>query len=267
MRLVKRTEIEKPDKVYNLHVKNNNNYIANDIVVSNCHGCKAIVLNELLQMCPNARWRFGFTGTMPSQQLDCLQVQSYLGPVLREYGASRLAKMGYVAEAFIKMVHIEYKVPPRSSHTGKKDICSDNSHRQGLANYNEIKDICFNNSYRQGLIKDIIKNSDGNVLILVGKVSDEGETLKTVLEEDETLKDHEIKFLSGKDSATERERWRKCMDDQGEKVIKLFFGETEIQISPDENIPLTDGSFKKASEITIDDDIADDWITSNISKD
>ena len=38
MKLINRTEITKPDIVYNLEVKNNHNYLANNVVVSNCHG-------------------------------------------------------------------------------------------------------------------------------------------------------------------------------------------------------------------------------------
>ncbi len=246
MKLVKRTEIEKPDKVYNLHIKNNNNYIANDIVVSNCHGVRGQILRDLLQECPNARFRFGFTGTMPHDPLDCLQVQSYIGPVLREYGASKLAKMGYVAEAFIKMVHVDYKIPPKGD-------------------YNEIKDIVFNNPYRQGIIKDIIKNSDGNVLVLVGKVSDEGDLLKDILSEDESFSDYEIEFLSGRDSAVDREKWRKSMDETGQKVITINFGDIMVKVDPDTYVPLSNGLFKKACDITIEDDISDDWVSEHSS--
>ena len=172
------------------------------IIVDEVHGAKAKVLGELLQLAPNARWRFGFTGTMPYQTLDCLQVQSYLGPVLKEYGAARLAKMGYIAEAFIKMVYIDYNDKPKGT-------------------YNEIKDIVFHNPFRQGVIKDIIHNSDGNVLILVGKVADEGQALKEILQSDPKFQDYEIEFLSGKDSAKEREKWRKYMDNRDKRIVLI----------------------------------------------
>ena len=172
------------------------------VVIDEVHGAKAKVLCELLQECPNARWRYGFTGTMPYRRLDYLQTQQYLGPILREYGASRLAKMGYVAEAFIKMIHVEYK-------------------RQPTGTYNDIKDEVFNNNYRQGIIKDIIKKSDGNVLILVGKVSSEGDLLKTLLVNDPEFENYEIEFLSGRDSATDREMWRKYMDDKNKRIILI----------------------------------------------
>lgn len=174
------------------------------VIVDEVHGAKATVLGTLLQQSPNSKWRFGFTGTMPYQELECLQVKSYLGPVLKEYSASKLAKMGYVAEAFIKMIHIDYKVNPPSKST-----------------YNEVKDWVFNDPYRQGIIKDIILNSDGNMLILVGKVKDEGDLLKNLLIEDENFSDYEIEFLSGRDSGTEREKWRKYMDEKDKKIILI----------------------------------------------
>lgn len=172
------------------------------IIVDEVHGAKAKVLGELLQEAPNARWRFGFTGTMPHQELERLQVMSYLGPVLREYGSVELAKLGYVSECKINMVHVDYK-----------DVIK--------GDYNEIKDTCFNNQFRQGLIKDIIKNSDGNILLLVGKVEDEGEALKKVLLDDDELLGYDIEFLSGKDSAKEREVWRKYMDRKDTKIILI----------------------------------------------
>ena len=44
MRLIKRTEIDKPDIVYNLHVEYDHNYIVEGSVVSNCHMAKADIL-------------------------------------------------------------------------------------------------------------------------------------------------------------------------------------------------------------------------------
>lgn len=67
MKLIKRTEIVKPDIVYNLEVKNNHNYVANNVVVSNCHGTKAAQLQSLLiDHGANIAHRYGLTGTSPN---------------------------------------------------------------------------------------------------------------------------------------------------------------------------------------------------------
>lgn len=54
MKLKSIRKIDKPEKVYNLHVEKNHNYFANDICVSNCHGAKAGSIQKCLKKCVNA---------------------------------------------------------------------------------------------------------------------------------------------------------------------------------------------------------------------
>jgi superfamily II DNA or RNA helicase len=177
------------------------------VIVDEVHGAKAQVLGELLQQATNARWRYGFTGTMPNQRLDCLQVMSYLGPILREYGSVELAKLGYVAKCKINMVRIDYDM-----------------HIKSKTPYNDVKDAVFTNNYRMGVIRNIIKDSDGSVLLLVGKVEDEGEVLKRVLREAPELEGYEVEFLSGKNKAKDREAWRKYMDSKNNVLLIATYG-------------------------------------------
>ena len=175
------------------------------VVVDEVHGAKADVLCGLLKQAPNARFRYGFTGTMPSPLLEQNQVLSYLGPILREYGSVELAKLGYVAKCLINRVHIDYSEKPKGT-------------------YNDIKDHCFNNTFRLGVIKNIIKKTKGNILLLVSKVEDEGEALKQILINDPEFSGHEIEFLSGKDSGDDREQWRKYMDTSKNTVLIATYG-------------------------------------------
>ena len=177
------------------------------VIVDETHGCKAKVLCELLKQSPKAKYRYGFTGTMPSSVLEQMQVQSYLGPVLREYGSVELAKLGYVAECKINMVYVNYKTKPPSKST-----------------YNEVKDIVFNNPFRLGIIKNIILKTDGNILLLVGKVEDEGEVLKQLLQDDPLFDKFDVEFLSGRDSGDEREKWRKYMDTSNNTILIATYG-------------------------------------------
>lgn len=172
------------------------------VIVDECHQSKARVISELLQKCPNTKWRYGFTGTLPDSELETLQVLSYIGPVLRTYKAKDLAKLGFVSDCEIKMVHIDYK----QSFKG---------------DYNEIKKQVFINPYRLSLVKHIIEISPSNILLLTGKVNDEGEYLKKYLK-DELGDEYEIVFLSGKDSGDERELWRNNMDSNHPKKIILI---------------------------------------------
>ena len=62
MKIKRKTEIEKPETVYNLHVKNDHNYIANGAVVHNCHGTKGNILRQMiLEYGTTAKLRIGLT--------------------------------------------------------------------------------------------------------------------------------------------------------------------------------------------------------------
>jgi hypothetical protein len=80
MKIKSKIEIERPDIVYNLHVSKNNNYVANNVVVSNCHGSKASKLFELLtDYGNNIVHRYGLTGTLPDEPIEKLRTHIALG--------------------------------------------------------------------------------------------------------------------------------------------------------------------------------------------
>lgn len=107
MKLINRSEIDKPEKVYNLSVKNNHNYIANDIVVSNCHGAKATKLHSMLvEYGPNIVHRFGLTGTLPKEACDLMNVHVSLGSVIGEYTTKTLIDKDWLARPNIEVIQL-----------------------------------------------------------------------------------------------------------------------------------------------------------------
>lgn len=181
---------------------NNQNKLSlyDTIVVDETHSVKAKVIYDVVRKCENARFRFGFTGTMPPNELDCFQVKAYLGSVVKEYSSGVLADLGYVSKCNVNMITIKYK----DDYDGQ--------------DYNTAKDVIFTNEYRLSLIKNILSMSDENYLLLVGKVKKEGYFLKEALES--SFRDREVVFLSGKDENEVRELWRKKM--HKEKSIILI---------------------------------------------
>ncbi len=108
MKLIKRTEICKPSIVYNLHVENNHNYIANGIVVSNCHGIKGNVLTNLLnEHGKHISHRFGCTGTLPKEETDAMAVRIAIGDVRYNIPAHQLIAQGYLAKLQIEILQLE----------------------------------------------------------------------------------------------------------------------------------------------------------------
>ncbi len=164
----------------------------NTVICDEVHTAKASKLSEILQHCKKAEYRFGVTGTMPTNRLDKLNVLSYLGPILEKFTGKDLADLGYVSKCVVNQIYIDYK-----------DVYK--------GDYNEVKNNIFNNKYRMGLIKHIIQKRNNSILILVEKVEKEGEVLLDELKE--SFPDKIVVFISGKDKSDIRDKWRKDMND------------------------------------------------------
>lgn len=105
MKLVNKKEIKKTQETYNLHIKQDHNYIANDAVVSNCHQAKAEVLTKLLtENLRNAPIRWGLTGTVPKEDFEFVGILAAIGPVVGNIAAHELQAQGVLAKLQINII-------------------------------------------------------------------------------------------------------------------------------------------------------------------
>jgi superfamily II DNA or RNA helicase len=137
----------------------------------------------------NAKYRFGCTGTLPDGALEDLNIKSYIGPVIKEYGTEYLRERGYVSSCTIHQIELNYK-----KKVSKKET------------FDSVKSELFPNVFRLNCIKDqILKIKENVKLLLVDRVEEGGEVLKNFFEICPELKDHEIVFISGRVKKSERE--------------------------------------------------------------
>ena len=107
MKLKSKKEISKLDETYNLHIKDDHNYIANDAVVSNCHMAKAEVLTKLLtENLRNAPIRWGLTGTVPKEDFEFQGILAAIGPVVGNIAAHELQEKGVLAHLQVNIVQL-----------------------------------------------------------------------------------------------------------------------------------------------------------------
>jgi superfamily II DNA or RNA helicase len=173
------------------------------VIVDEVHHSKSKSLKDILSKCSKAFFRLGFTGTMPPDDLDNWSTKAYLGPIIREYSAGELASDGWISKCTVNFLNIEYS----------------NDRWDGI--YTEVKQQVFENPFRLNMIKELVNGLNHNVLLLVGKVEDEGELLKKHLIESNTNK--EVIFLSGKDNVDIREKWRKeCIKRKDVSLIATY---------------------------------------------
>jgi len=177
----------------------------NTVIIDETHQTSAKELKDILKK-SKAEYKLGFTGTLPSNELDLLQVKSYSGPQLVDYSANQLALDGYVAKCTINILNVEYK-------------------NNFLGNYNDVKYTVFNNRYRNNLILKVLnKIGNNSVLLLVNFVEKEGKVLRELLSTSYQLSNKRVVFLSGKDEVKIREKWRNECDKKDDVIIIATYG-------------------------------------------
>lgn len=186
------------------------------LIVDEVHGVKSHELKRIVSKAKEAQYRLGFTGTLHSGELDNLNVKSFLGPILKDFSAGKLAEMGHIAECTVNVMNIVYQ---------------DHEERfQG--DYNDVKELLFTNNYRLRALTNLVQSLDSTVLLLVGKVDKEGAVLRDYFKEQNLNK--EVVFLSGKTSSDEeREFWRKEATKRKDLIVIATYGIFQLGI----NIP------------------------------
>lgn len=209
-KILKITEVDYSGDVYNLHVENNHNYLANNIIVSNCHGAKASVISSLINdFGKNIKFRYGVTGTLPTPIIDMQTIKGSLGGVIYEISAAYLIKHGYLSQVEIEPVQIQEVID------------------EEFPDYMSEKTYLGKNSERLDYIADLIINkveTFGNTLVLVNTVK-QGQLLQ------KRIKDSI--FLSGASENELRAEWYGQFNDRNDLVVFATFGIASTGISID----------------------------------
>jgi len=203
--------IKKPAITYNLHVENNHNYVANNVVVSNCHGAKADMLKNILTG-PMAHIpvRWGLTGTVPKEELAKAGILCAIGPVLNEVSAKSLQEKGVLANCHVNVVQlIDIKEYP-NYQSELKYLLTDNERQNYLA----------------GLIATVSKS--GNMLVLVDRVQ-AGKDIVVKLNDN----GFDAMFVSGATKGDKRKETYDEIKTGTNKIIIATYGVASVGI----NIP------------------------------
>jgi superfamily II DNA or RNA helicase len=207
MKLIKKTEITKPELVYNLHIQNDHNYIVNGAVVSNCHSAKADALKTLLtSVFANTPIRWGLTGTIPKEEYAAQALFCCIGPVVGKLSANELQEAGHLSNCHVNIVqmvdYVEYK-----------------DYQQELRYLLETQERI---DYMSNMISKIAES--GNTLVLVDRVGPGKELTSRI---------KDAVFVSGATKAKDRKEEYDEVATADGKVIVATYGVAAVGI----NIP------------------------------
>lgn len=197
MKLIKRTKIDKPKEVYNLHIKNDHNYIANGAVVSNCHAAKADILHKMLtRHMGHIPIRWGMSGTLPEYEFQEKALLTGVGETVSELTAKELQDIGVLANCHVDIIQLQDSGEYKSYHEEQKYLLTNPARMKYIAE--SIQKIA----------------ETGNTLILVDRIK-AGELL-------EDFVDNSV-FLSGSDNSnTRKENYDKVNQGTNEIVIATY---------------------------------------------
>lgn len=195
--------IEKPEIVYNLHIKNDHNYIANGVVVENCHGSSASVLSSLIEKCTNAFYRIGVSGTLSGSKIDETALIGHFGPITRVSSTSDLIEKNILSNLKIAIIRLKYP----------ENICENLKH----ADYTGEIDWLVKCQQRNEFICNIAKTLNGNTLILVQFVEKHGKQLDELLRT--MCPNKKVFFVYGNTEADDRENVRKIAENNSDVII------------------------------------------------
>jgi superfamily II DNA or RNA helicase len=78
------------------------------LFIDECHNSKAKVLKSIAELCVNASYRIGTTGTMPKDKSECTMIMGALGPVIYKIDTKTLQDAKILADLKIGALFFKY---------------------------------------------------------------------------------------------------------------------------------------------------------------
>lgn len=190
------------EDTYNLHIEDNHNYYANDIVVSNCHLAKAKALQGIMKKCHDTKYRIGFSGTLDGKNVNQLILEGSFGPVYRTATSTDLMEKGLLAKLQVEVLTLKH--PP-----------------QYFPTYNDEIVYLIECEKRNQYICKLADSLKGNVLVLFTRVEGHGVPLAEMVI---NSTDKDVHLLHGGIDVNVREEVRSIAEKGNNNIILGSYG-------------------------------------------
>lgn len=216
--------------VFNLRVKDNHNYFANKVVVSNCHTTDTMSVKKVMAMCKGSKYRFGLSGTIVGQgNASFLTVEGNLGPQVMKVTPDDLFKLGAATPVEVKIVRMSYM--PEDDKKRLSDLRTNKHDIDGRELYNVEKKIVLSNQVRFNFVCNFIARTTKNALVLFQSV--EEQYGKRIYERLKELTNKEIYYVDGEITAQMREEYKERLKNGDDRILVATFKTFSTGISID----------------------------------
>jgi superfamily II DNA or RNA helicase len=176
----------------------------NVVVGDEAHQFKSKSLISIMTKLCDAKYRFGFTGTLDGSQTHKWVLEGLFGPSYKIIKTDELMQKGHLAKLDIKVLLLKH--PPH-----RFEIFED-----------EVQYI-INHQKRNNFIKNLTLDLKGNTLVLFARVEGHGQPLYELIN-NSVIDERKVFFIHGGVNTEERELVREITERENNAIIVASYG-------------------------------------------
>jgi superfamily II DNA or RNA helicase len=176
----------------------------NVVVGDEAHQFKSKSLVSIMTKLSDAKYRYGFTGTLDGSQTHKWVLEGLFGPSYKIIRTDELMEKGHVAKLDIKVLLLKH--PP-----------------QRFEKYEDEVQYLINHQKRNNLIKNLALDLKGNSLILFSRVEGHGEPLYNLINTNKP-DNRQVFFVHGGVDVDDREQVRSITEKENNAIIVASYG-------------------------------------------
>ena len=173
------------------------------VIGDEAHQFKSKSLISIMTKLGNAKYRYGFTGTLDGTQTHKWVLEGLFGPSYKIIRTDELMEKGYLANLDIKIVLLKH--PPKR-----------------FENFEEEIQYIIKHEQRNNFIKNLTLDLKGNTLVLFNRVEDHGMPLFELI--NSSANNKKVFFIYGGVNVEDREEVRAIAEKEDNAIIVASYG-------------------------------------------
>ena len=175
------------------------------VVGDEAHQFKSKSLISIMTKLDNAKYRYGFTGTLDGTQTHKWVLEGLFGPSYKIVKTDELMKKGHLAKLDINVLLLKH--PPNK-----------------FENFEEEVQYIIGHDRRNNFIKNLALDLKGNTLILFARVEKHGEPLYELINNNNIIENRNVFFIHGGVDTEDREKVRAITEQENNAIIVASYG-------------------------------------------
>jgi len=175
------------------------------VVGDEAHQFKSKSLISIMTKLSDAKYRYGFTGTLDGSQTHKWVLEGLFGPSYKIIKTDELMKKGHLATLDINVLLLKH--PPNKFETYEDEV-------QYIIGHNR----------RNKFIKNLALDLKGNTLILFARVEGHGEPLYELINNSNIIENRHVFFVHGGVDTEDREKVREITENENNAIIVASYG-------------------------------------------